>query len=170
MPGSWDIQQGYNCIQEYMVVKPEEQIWGGFCSHQILRIELQPCNSEHGWLFSVYNVWVSTLVVVKTLRSLPCMDSATWFPSLVSNAGLFLLCCCSGWQFSFSRLWWTVPFQYLPPHSGLGTFWSSPGQMSKVCASSSQQQPVHGAGSPGKPWLPGDGCQTSTHGNLCEGR
>lgn len=122
VPGSWDIQQGYNCIQEYTVVKPREQSSGGFCSHQVLRVELQPCKSECGWLILLYDTWVSIHVVVKTHGSLPGMDSATLFPSPVLKGALLLFCCCSVWQVSFSRLCWTVPVPHLPPHSRFGTF------------------------------------------------
>lgn len=118
------MQQDYNCIQAYMVVKPGEQSSGGFGSHQILRVELQPCNSEHGWLFSLYNVWVSICVAVKTLGSLPCMVLCSQPRSPME------ISCCSAAalfdKFLSSGLCWAVPVQYLPPHGRFGTLWKSP--------------------------------------------
>lgn len=128
VPGSWDIEQDYNCLQEHMVVKPGQQSSGGFYSHQIFRVELQPCNSGHGWLFSLSNIWASIHIVVKTLGASACMDSATQFP----DEDLLLFCLTS---FSFH-----IPVQYLPPHHSSGTFWSFPEQMNKVFVSSSRQE------------------------------
>lgn len=80
--------EDYNCLQEHMVVRPGQQSSGGFYSHQILRVELHPYNSEHGWLFSLSNIWASIHIVVKILGASACMGSATWFPN-----GILLLFC-----------------------------------------------------------------------------
>lgn len=129
MPGSWDIKQDYNCLQEHMVVKAGQRA-------QVVSIVIRSSGLHYSPVIQSmvdFSHWViygpaSLDIVIKTLGAPACIDSATQFP----NGDLLLFCLTS--------LSLHIPLQYLPPHHSSGTFWSSPEQMNKVFASSSGQE------------------------------